>query len=198
MIELLLTIMLPTTIDRRDTFLPLLDEIKRQIKENKYEDIVEVIINEDNKEISIGKKRQELLQAASGKWVVGIDSDDWISDDYLENIVSSLKLNPSIDHIGFIENCDINGEESKSIFSIRYKKWGENIDGYDHIRCANPKSVILREKALKVGFEDSRFGEDQVFSEAVTSLLSSEIFIEKPLYFYRYKTTEHNLRYGIE
>jgi hypothetical protein len=74
MIELLLTIMLPTTIDRRDTFLPLLDEIKRQIKENKYEDIVEVIINEDNKEISIGKKRQELLQAASGKWVVGIDS----------------------------------------------------------------------------------------------------------------------------
>ena len=195
---ILLTIMLPTTIDRREQFAKLLEEIKRQIVANKYEDIVEVIINEDNKEISIGKKRQELLEASSGKWVVGIDSDDWISEDYLHDIVMALKNNPQIDHVGFLEDCDINGEKSLSIFSIRHKHWAENFDGYDHIRCANPKSVILREKALMVGFEDSRFGEDRIFSEAVTSLLTSEIFIEKSLYLYRHISTEHNERYGIK
>lgn len=194
----LLTIMLPTTIDRREQFAKLLEEIKRQIVANKYEDIVEVIINEDNKEISIGNKRQELLEASSGKWVVGIDSDDWISEDYLHDIVMALKNNPQIDHVGFLEDCDINGEKSLSIFSIRHKHWAENFDGYDHIRCANPKSVILREKALMVGFEDSRFGEDRIFSEAVTSLLTSEIFIEKSLYLYRHISTEHNERYGIK
>ena len=194
----LLTIMLPTTIDRREQFAKLLEEIKRQIVANKYEDIVEVVINEDNKEISIGKKRQELLEASSGKWVVGIDSDDWISEDYLHDIVMALKNNPQIDHVGFLEDCDINGEKSLSIFSIRHKHWAENFDGYDHIRCANPKSVILREKALMVGFEDSRFGEDRIFSEAVTSLLTSEIFIEKSLYLYRHISTEHNERYGIK
>ena len=194
----LLTIMLPTTIDRREQFAKLLEEIKRQIVANKYEDIVEVVINEDNKEISIGKKRQELLEASSGKWVVGIDSDDWISEDYLHDIVMALKNNTQIDHVGFLEDCDINGEKSLSIFSIRHKHWAENFDGYDHIRCANPKSVILREKALMVGFEDSRFGEDRIFSEAVTSLLTSEIFIEKSLYLYRHISTEHNERYGIK
>ena len=195
---ILLTIMLPTTIDRREQFAKLLEEIKRQIVANKYEDIVEVIINEDNKEISIGNKRQELLEASSGKWVVGIDSDDWISEDYLHDIVMALKNNPQIDHVGFLEDCDINGEKSLSIFSIRHKHWAENFDGYDHIRCANPKSVILREKALMIGFEDIRYKEDRVFSEAVTPLLKSEIFIGKPLYFYRHISTEHNERYGIK
>jgi glycosyltransferase involved in cell wall biosynthesis len=194
----LLTIMLPTTIDRRKTFYPLLEEIKKQITKNKYEDIVEVIIDEDNKEKSIGKKRQDLLEKARGKYVVGIDSDDWIAEDYLDCIITSLKENPSIDHVGFLEDCDIDGDKSISIFSIRNKFWAENQDGYDHIRCANPKSVILREKALQVGYEDSRYGEDRVFSEAVTSLLTSEVFIEKPLYLYRYKSTPHNERYGIK
>lgn len=190
--------MLPTTIDRRETFYPLLEEIKKQIANNKFEDIVEVIIDEDNKEKSIGKKRQDLLERARGKYVVGIDSDDWIAEDYLDCIVTSLKENPSIDHVGFLEDCDIDGDKSISIFSIRNKFWAENQDGYDHIRCANPKSVILREKALQVGYEDSRYGEDRIFSEAVTSLLTSEIFIEKPLYLYRYKSTPHNERYGIQ
>lgn len=194
----LLTIMLPTTIDRRNTFYPLLEEIKRQISKCKYDDIVEVVIDEDNKEKSIGKKRQDLLERARGKYVVGIDSDDWIAEDYLDCIITSLKENPSIDHVGFLEDCDIDGDKSISIFSIRNKFWAENQDGYDHIRCANPKSVILREKALQVGYEDSRYGEDRVFSEAITSLLTSEIFIEEPLYLYRYKSTPHNERYGIE
>jgi len=194
----LLTIMLPTTIDRKDIFCHLLEEIKKQISENKYEDIIEIVIDEDNKEKSIGKKRQDLLERAIGKYVVGIDSDDWISEDYLNCIVTSLKENPSIDHVGFLEDCDIDGDKSISIFSIRNKFWAENQDGYDHIRCANPKSVILREKALQIGYEDSRYGEDRVFSEAVTPLLSSEIFIEKSLYLYRHKSTPHNERYGIE
>lgn len=189
--------MLPTTIDRRNIFYPLLEEIQRQIKENKYENTVEVIIDEDNKEKSIGKKRQDLLEKARGKYVVGIDSDDWIAEDYLDCIVTSLQENPAIEHIGFLEDCNINGEKSISIFSIRNKLWAENQDGYDHIRCANPKSVILREKALKIGFEDSRYGEDRVFSEAVTAILTSEVFINKPLYKYRYISSSHNERYGI-
>lgn len=198
MSSLLLTIMLPTTIDRRETFYPLLEEVKKQIAKNKFEDIVEIVIDEDNKEKSIGRKRQDLLERATGKYVVGIDSDDWIAEDYLDCIVTSLKENPSIDHVGFLEDCDIDGDKSISIFSIRNKYWAENQDGYDHIRCANPKSVILREKALQVGYEDSRYGEDRIFSEAVTSILTSEIFIEKPLYLYRYKSTPHNERYGIK
>jgi hypothetical protein len=192
----LLTVMIPTTIDRREMFVRLVNELQSQ--RQGFSDEVEIIWIEDNKEISVGKKRQRLLEDATGEWVVGFDSDDWPAETYLVDIITALKGNPQTDHVGFLEDCDIDGEKSTSIFSIQHCKWDENKYGYDHIRCANPKSVIRRSIALQVGFEDSRFGEDRVFSEVVTPLLASEVFINKPLYKYIYRSSPHNERYGIK
>lgn len=195
----MLSIMLPTTTDRRNCFYELLKEICFQIKNlsPEFQNRIELLIDEDNKEKSIGKKRQDLLLRAKGTWVVGIDSDDMIAKTYLRDIIIVLNAYPNTDHVGFLESCSINGVVSTSIFSIRYKNWAENIDGFDYIRCANPKSVIRRTKALKVGFTNIRFGEDKIFSEKVTPLLTSEIFINKPLYIYRFVSTGHKERFGI-
>ena len=198
MIKPILTIMIPTTIDRKEMFLGLMEEIQIQVYQHDLLGEVEVIWNEDDKQKSVGRKRQLLLEEAKGEWVVGIDSDDWIHEDYIKDILLSLKENPNTDHVGFLEECDIDGEKSLSIFSIRHKVWDEKKDGYDHIRCANPKSVIRRTKALEVGYQDLRYSEDRIFSEAVTPLLTSEVFINKPLYIYRYTSTPHNERYGIK
>lgn len=198
MIKPILTIMIPTTIDRKEMFLGLMEEIQKQVYQHDPLGEVEIIWNEDNKQISVGRKRQLLLEEAKGEWVVGIDSDDWIHEDYIKDILLSLKENPNTDHVGFLEECDIDGEKSLSIFSIKHKMWDENKDGYDHIRCANPKSVIRRTKALEVGFQDIRFSEDRIFSESVTPLLTSEIFIDKPLYKYIYRSTPNIDRYGYD
>ena len=198
----LLTIMIPTTVDRRDLFERLYKELQRQISDYPNgTELVEIIYDEDNKEKSVGLKRQPLLERAKGEFVVGFDSDDLPALTYIQDILDALILNsgnPDIDHVGFLEDCDINGERSISIFSIRHSHWDENKDGYDHIRCANPKSVIRRRKALIVGFPDMRFGEDRVFSEAVTPHLKSEVFINKPLYYYIHRSSDHNERYGIK
>ena len=195
----LLTIMIPTTVDRREQFNALFTELSGQVKDFCREGEVEIIYEEDNKEISVGKKRQILLERAQGVFVVGFDSDDFPHQDYVMEIVSSLRIcNEDIDHIGFIENCNIDGMGSTSLFSIKHHKWAENVNGYDHIRCANPKSVIRRTKALQVGFEDMRWGEDTVFSEAVTPLLKGEIFIDKPLYNYIHKSSPYIERYGYD
>jgi hypothetical protein len=198
----ILTIMIPTTADRDEMFKTLMDEINRQLAVlhliDGYDAYIEVISLRDNKEISVGLKRQKLLEMANGTWVVGIDSDDFIDPHYIQEIVGALKYNPDTDHVGFLEKCTINGEKSMSIFSIQHQLWDENKYGYDHIRCANPKSVIRRSIALQVGYEDCRFGEDRIFSEAVTPLLKSEVFIDKPLYFYNHISTDHNERYGIK
>lgn len=196
--QTLLSIMLPTTVDRRKKFYVLLESILKQVNDCNIQEEVEILIDEDEKQKSIGKKRQDLLERANGVFVVGCDSDDSLSNTYISEIINAIKNNPDTDHIGFLEKCNINGEESISIFSIRHQVWGENKYGYDHIRCANPKSVIRRDIALKVGFEDSRFGEDRIFSEKVTPLLKTEVFIEKQLYFYNYTSTPHNERYGFD
>jgi cellulose synthase/poly-beta-1,6-N-acetylglucosamine synthase-like glycosyltransferase len=194
----LLTIMLPTTVDRRPLFEDLLREIIYQIENSGCGNLIQILIDEDNKERSIGRKRQELLELAEGDFVVGIDSDDWIDQNYIVEIMKALQANPDTDHVGFEEECCINGEYSKSIFSIQHCRWDENKYGYDHVRCANPKSVIRRTKALQVGYPDLRYAEDIAFSEAVTPLLTSEVFINKPLYKYRHNSSPHNERYGIE
>ncbi len=192
---ILLTIMIPTTVDRRLMFADLMNEFWIQCKG--YNDVVEVIWEEDNKEVSVGFKRQKLLERATGVFVVGFDSDDFPHTDYVKDIVKALVENPDIDHVGFIEDCDIDGQKSKSIFSIKHKSWDDKEEGYDQVRCANPKSVIRRTKALQVGYQDLRWGEDRIFSEAVTPLLESEVFINKPLYQYRYKSIPNENRYGL-
>jgi hypothetical protein len=195
----ILTIMIPTTIDRDALYENLVNEVVAQIAACglNFNKDVEIVSIRDNKEISVGLKRQRLLEMANGTWVVGIDSDDFIHPDYIQDIIYALRMNPEVDHVGFIEECDIDGQKSKSIFSIKHKSWDDKEEGYDQVRCANPKSVIRRSIALQVGYEDSRFGEDRVFSEAVTPLLKSEVFIEKPLYQYRYVSIPNENRYGI-
>lgn len=198
MSEPILTIMIPTTVDRREQFANLINELQRQRMGFRIEGLVEIIWREDNKEISVGLKRQQLLEDAKGEFVVGFDSDDFPAPTYLEDILNSLLSNPEIDHVGFIEDCDIDGAKSRSIFSIKHKSWDEKEEGYDQVRCANPKSVIRRTKALQVGYKDLRWGEDRVFAEAVTPLLESEVFIDKPLYKYIHKSSNPTERYGLD
>lgn len=192
------TIMIPTTVDRRELFNMLLVELQRQVAENKAKSLVEIIWDEDAKEKSVGVKRQHLLERANGIFVSGFDSDDFPHPDYVKDILAALvQYGKEIDHVGFIENCSIDGQISKSIFSIKHISWDNNEPGYDQVRCANPKSVIRKSKALQVGYPDLRWGEDRIFSEAVTPLLEREIFIDKPLYNYIHISSNSNERYGI-
>lgn len=194
----LLTIMMPTTYDRRPLFGKLLLELWRQVIDYSNVSETEIIFEEDGKELSVGAKRQLLLERAKGEFVAGFDSDDWPQAYYLHDILKAIKDYPTTDHVGFLEECDINGEKSLSIFSSSHLKWEENAHGYDHIRCANPKSVIRRSIALKVGYKDLRYGEDRIFSEAVTPLIKSEVFLDRVLYYYRHTSTPHFERYGIK
>lgn len=194
------TIMIPTTVDRDELYEKLCEELFNQVAEMRLNlnEHIEIIGQRDNKEISVGLKRQQLLDRAKGLFVSGFDSDDWPNPDYIHDIWNVLYTHREvIDHVGFIEDCDIDGVKSRSIFSIKHKSWDEMEEGYDQVRCANPKSVIRRTKALQVGYKDMRWGEDRVFAEAVTPLLESEIFIEKPLYYYRHISSPSNERYGI-
>src|SRR3990172_9946081 len=52
---------------------------------------VEVICNVDNKQKTTGQKRNELLQAARGKYISFIDDDDWVADYYVEEILKAAQ-----------------------------------------------------------------------------------------------------------
>lgn len=188
-----LSILLPTVQNRAALFALLHAEVARQ-REGKP---VEIIVACDNKEISIGKKRQNLLLQAVGDHVCYIDDDDWIAPDYVESILAALESSP--DCVGFKIRCTTGGKNPViAAASMKYKRWGENEDGYAHVRSPYQKTPIRREIALKVGFPDVRYAEDRIYSQGVTRLISTEVFVDKVLYEYRYRWEPFSRKYGVK
>jgi hypothetical protein len=82
--------------------------------------------------------------------------------------------------------------------SLRYPEWKDNVDGYDYVRNVTHFNVVRRDLALQVGFKDKRFGEDKIYSDAVTKLCKTEVFIDKVMFHYRYSNkVPHRKKYGI-
>jgi glycosyltransferase involved in cell wall biosynthesis len=189
-----LSILIPTVVGREEKLERLLSILNSQ---GEFPS-VEILIEKDNKEISIGSKRQELLEKAKGEYVSFIDDDDEVSDDYISQILKAIEYNH--DAIGFKIECTFNGTgKCMASASKRYADWGENQDGFRYVRSIYHKTPVRRELALKAGFEDMRFGEDYVYSRKIMSLVKSEYYIDKVLYFYKYNDEEgHDKKYGIK
>lgn len=186
-----LSILICTTPDRREMFLALYGFLREQAEGKP----VEVLFHEDNKEISVGKKRQGLLEKAAGDYIVFVDSDDMVHPDYVDDILHAVTYDP--DCVGFKIKCE--GTEGKTAkASVIYKNWAENVDGFDYVRSPYHKTPVKREIALKVGFPDKRFGEDYDYSMGLVGLLKTEYFIDKELYIYRYKYEDPKTKYGIK
>jgi len=157
---------------------------------------VEVLYQLDNKEISVGEKRQQLLNKAQGDYVVYVDDDDWVPPYYVEEILKAIETKP--DCIGFYISCNIKGIKKSAIASLRYNKWLDNIDGFDYVRSIYHKTPVKREIAFKAGFPDIRMGEDAVYSEKLQPFLKTEAFIKRVMYFYIYRSEGSiKQRYGF-
>lgn len=191
---MILSILICTTVDRREMFSKLYAELQRQSSGLD----VEVLYEEDNKQISVGAKRQKLLERAMGKYICYFDSDDWPFSYYVKMIVDALETNP--DCVGFLIHMTTNLKRPQvCCHSLKYPEWKEKVDGYDYVRNVTHFNPVLRSLAIKVGFTDRRHGEDFVYSNAVTKLCKTEVFINKKLFHYRYSNImPHAKKYGIK
>jgi glycosyltransferase involved in cell wall biosynthesis len=161
---------------------------------------VEILWEKDNKQISIGAKRQRLLERARGRFVVFVDDDDWVSDHYVSRICEAIEAHPDVDCIGLIGEQTTDGANPESfVGSLRYREWAEDRDGYRYVRSPYHKNPVSRAAALRAGFRDERFGEDQSFSRRLLDTLHREYFIgDAVLYHHRYTTdVPHDRKYGI-
>ena len=215
MMKILLSILIPSTPDRREDLHKLLDRISEQyytrkvdvfdvggIDATRYWDIlseIEIIVFEDSKVITIGEKRELLYKYAKGKFSFQIDTDDLIAPNAIELILKAIKSNPEIPCITFREKCTMNGEYKSSNHSIKYDKWQDGFDGYDYVRTPFYKDVIRTDIAKSVPFPKIRYNEDEQWSYAIKPLLTDEIHIDEELYYYIYEPKDTpSERYGIK
>jgi hypothetical protein len=194
---MILSILIPTVEERKEQFHQLLTFIQSQIHDHHLHDLVEVLFLRDNKEMTIGEKRNKLYKMANGDYSWMIDDDDWIHYEAIPYIVDELKNQP--DCVGFKELCIFDGKRVESSnFSIKYPGWLDNYDGFNHVRTPFFKTPIKTRICLQVPVPHSRFGEDHEFASMIHPLLRSEAYIDQFIYIYQHNSSPHNQRYGIK
>jgi len=143
---------------------------------------VEILVETDDRKMTIGEKRNILLQRARGDYIAFVDDDDLVVNDYISKVLQAVETNPDC--------CGMEGllislskkTKTKFIHSIRYDHWFVKEGIY--YRTPNHISPVKRELALQAVFPESNHGEDHTYSRQLFPLLKTEEYIEGPIYFY--------------
>ena len=61
-----------------------------------YTGSVEIRILSDNKEMSVGEKRNKLIHMAKGEYFSFIDDADLVSEEYVDQVLRKIRKNPDV------------------------------------------------------------------------------------------------------
>ena len=142
------------------------------------------------------------LRAAKGEWLGFVDSDDWVTPDYYEKLLSKAE-ETGADIVG----CNINmtGEHSYQIGEIiRNNTPGQAgvLDGDGHAKLLlHPGSMVTKVYRREIFFENGLWFPENMFYEdnclGPLTMLSCRHFeyVDEPNYYYYQKpdSTTHNI-----
>jgi len=148
---------------------------------------VEVLLDIDNGEASIGQKRQRLLERARGTFVASVDDDDLVSPTYVRDIIAAVRATPDATHCSLVGDYLVNGRK-QGVFehSNKYREWVTI--GNRYLRPPNHLNAVRRDLAVQAGFTSVNFGEDKAFSMRLVELdlMKREAKVARPLYIYKF------------
>lgn len=168
------------------------DLCKNLENENK---VVRLVHNEKNRGVSF--TRNAGVAAAEGKYIMFVDSDDWVDSDYISVLDKAVETYPqSIPVCGYVNHDDVNGlgvddiiwKEKDNIDICKVKTDIKSI--YDKLLLQQLWNKVFVNEIVKnnnIKFDESiSIGEDLRFILAYIkcSKLESFVMISKPLYHY--------------
>lgn len=179
-----LSILIPSLEERK----PKLEQLKAELASQIGKRNVEVLSLSDNRQMSIGQKRNMLLTQSTGEYVSFVDDDDMVSPDYIEKVLNALTKNPDCSSLtGEIVFSD--GYSRPFIHSLRYTQWIDDHEGKVYYRPPNHLNAVRRAIAVQVGFPPWNSGEDRSFSMGIRHFLKKEEWIEGVIYNYKCNKT---------
>ena len=177
-----LSILIPTLPARIETLSLLIQLLNKQVIDFALIDKVQILTLCDTKEMSVGAKRNKLLELSVGRYVCFIDDDDTISPKYLFEIIRAIQSNADV--ITFCgEYVEYNQSKDFSISKMHNRNYNDHKTIY---RLPNHLCPVKREIALQCLFTDKNYGEDSDYSERINNVIQSEYHIQEKLYYYLY------------
>lgn len=137
-------------------------------------------------DITIGQKRQDLLNTISADYVCFHDDDDPLQSGYLQEIWKAIQSGPDV--VGFRGFMTTNG--SKRVNFRIDKGVPYAAVGGEYLRHHNHLCPVKREIALQIGYKDMQYGEDHDYAVRLkdSGLIKTHAFIDKEIYHYDFRT----------
>jgi glycosyltransferase involved in cell wall biosynthesis len=180
-----LSILIPTLVQRIDMYNSLLEALHKQVT-NEVE-----ILSHSDPFMSIGEKRNELLNNAKGEYVCFIDDDDEISENYIKNLLEGISKD--------VDCCSLRGiitfdYDSPKYFehSIKYNEYKTTDNPITYERYPNHLNCIKASIAKQFKFPEINHGEDTDWATQIhkSGLIKSEHYINETMYYYKFITNK--------
>ncbi len=187
--DILLSVLIPSIPSRFALAQKLFQNLESQVSDSP----VEILMLVDNKSLSIGAKREALMQSCKGSFVAYADDDDEIAPNYISEIVSAVQENPSVDVITFKQNTVLDGKKFTVDFDLNCKVPEQAQLMYDgNFRDIKrpPWTVCAWRTSLakKYHFPDTGFDEDWQWVQQLMSEAKTQHKIDSVLHTYRYNS----------
>lgn len=181
----ILSILIPSIPSRREMAAALYDKLADEVAMHKLTD-VEILMLVDNKQRSIGLKRQALVDVALGDYLCFVDDDDDVEPGYVYPIWVAANYRPAPDVIVFDSLCSID-QNPPVLVSHSIENTNEQYSPAGFKRAPWHIHAWRKELAKAAKFPDLNYGEDWPWCEQMLKSVTSERrAIGRPLYHYRF------------
>lgn len=174
-----LSILICSVAERYDNFaVSIQRQIYDQVNRLNNPQSVEVIVLTDNRQMTIGAKRNHLVNMASGRYTVFVDDDDEVSTDYVASLLDATASGADV--LTFNLEYRLNGKKQRVIrHSLSYTD-----DNRRGLNTPRHTSAVRRDIAVKLSFVESSYGEDSDWAKRLLRVAKTEHVVDRVLYVY--------------
>lgn len=146
--------------------------------------------------MSIGEKRNRLIELSQMDYVAFIDDDDWIHSDYVGKVFRAIQNKPDV--VGIVGEITIiqpprRDVRRKFYHVISNQNYTNSQRGFE--RPPNHLNPMKRTIASRYKFPEKNFGEDTDWAMELSRSgiwkRASQTFIPEVIYFYRFNRNKY-------
>lgn len=195
----LISILIPTLIERREVFSKMIDKLYKQIEAGNYQKKIEILYICDDRSVKLCDKRNMLQKLSRGKYFLHLDDDDELDDEFCKSVIEHIELdlpvyqpNRDPDCIGYNQLARVEGKRFIVIPHIQHN-FGLNPapdkNGYPAYYRYPWQYCLWHEKYKKIYRTDSDTNarEDQNWLKKITLEYPKNMsYIDRVLHYYNF------------